>query len=337
VVTSAWPGWLTAVSRPFPSCVLVVIAGPRPIVVDPGSLTDADQLPELLAGAGVALDDVATVACSHYHSDHVGAVGVLQAAGAKVAAHAWDAAMVNARDPQACASRWLNQPVLPYGVDRPLSEGDVLSTGSVDLHVLHTPGHTLGGVSLWEPDSRTLICGDALHAKDTPWIGSLHEGAGALQRAQLTLDRIEQLDPALVISGHGPPIDDTTAAIEQNRERIARWAADPPDCVMYAGKRILTYRLMLEPIPSDQVDAVLGTAPWLRDLASSIDRSADQLLDDLLKALASSLTRGDGLLGTTAAHRASPVAIRWELTDIPRWPAHRNCQAETAQLAREGK
>jgi hydroxyacylglutathione hydrolase len=115
---SAWPDWLTAVPRPFPSCVLVVIAGPRPIVMDPGSLTDGDQLPELLAGTGVAIDDVATVVCSHYHSDHVGAVGVLQAAGAQVAAHAWDAAMVNARDPQACASRWLDQPILPYNVDR---------------------------------------------------------------------------------------------------------------------------------------------------------------------------------------------------------------------------
>ena len=84
--------WLTVIARPFPSCVLVVIAGPRPIVVDPGSLTDADQLPEAVAGAGVALNDIATVVCSHYHSDHVGAIAVLQAASAKVAAHAWDAA-----------------------------------------------------------------------------------------------------------------------------------------------------------------------------------------------------------------------------------------------------
>jgi glyoxylase-like metal-dependent hydrolase (beta-lactamase superfamily II) len=76
VVTSPEPDWLTVVSRPFPSCVLVVIAGPRPIVVDPGSLTDGDRLPELLAGARVALDEVATVVCTHHHSDHVGAVGV---------------------------------------------------------------------------------------------------------------------------------------------------------------------------------------------------------------------------------------------------------------------
>jgi hypothetical protein len=55
---------------------------------------------------------------------------------------------------------------------------------------------------------------------------------------------------------------------------------------MYAAKRILTYRLMLEPIPSDQVDALLHEAPWLRDLASSIDHQPTQLIADLLDALA---------------------------------------------------
>jgi len=186
-----------------------------------------------------------------------------------------------------------------------------------------TPGHTLGAISLWEPKSRTLICGDALHANGTPWIGHPHEGAGALQRAHLTLDRIEQLDPALVISGHGPPIRDVIAAIDQNRKRLAHWATDPADCVMYAAKRILTYRLMLEPIPSDHVDALLPEAPWLRDLAFNIDHRPTQLIADLLDALAPSLTRHNGLLRTTAPHRPSPVAIPWHLTDIHHWPALR--------------
>lgn len=165
-----------------------------------------------------------------------------------------------------------------------------------------------------------MICGDALHDKDTPWIGSPHEGAGAIQRAQLTLDRIQQLDPARVISGHGPPIDDTAAAIEQTRRRLDRWAADPADCVMYAGKRILTYRLMLEPIPTSQVDTVLGNAPWLRDLASNIEQEPAQLLGELLDAIRASLTRDDGVLRTTAPHRPSPVPLPWHLTVVTQWP-----------------
>jgi hydroxyacylglutathione hydrolase len=177
------------------------------------------------------------VICTHYHSDHVGATAVLQDAGAQVAAHAWDAAMVNSRDQQACASAWLDQPVLPYHVDRALSEGDIVSTGEPELQVLHTPGHTLGAISLWEPISRVLICGDALHAKDTPWIAAAHEGAGSLSRALITLDLTEQLEPAVIVSGHGPVITEPADAITRTRERFARWAADPMLCALHAAKR----------------------------------------------------------------------------------------------------
>jgi glyoxylase-like metal-dependent hydrolase (beta-lactamase superfamily II) len=310
------PDWLEVIERPFPSAVMVVVKGPRPIVVDPGSLTDADQLPQLLCDVD---RDVATVVCSHYHSDHVGAVATLQEQGARVCAHGWDAAMVNARDPQVCASRWLDQPVLPYRVDTALEDGDVITTGDVALHVLHTPGHTLGALSLWEPDSRTLICGDAIHEHDSPWIGAPHEGAGSLQRAMLTLDRIERLDPALVISGHGAPITDIPSALASNRRRFAQWAENPEAGVLYAAKRIFTYRLMLEPIASDQALQTLRNAPWIRDLAASIDHDRDQLAQELFEALAPALTTEDGLLRTTAPHRRSPIPVPWHYIDTRTW------------------
>ena len=315
------PPWLEVIDRPFPSAVLVVVRGPRPVVVDPGSLTDADLLDGLIAGAGVDPGAVATVICTHYHSDHVGAMAVLQDAGAQVAAHARDAAMVNARDQQTCASAWLDQPVFPYRVDRALTEGDIVSTGEVELEVLHTPGHTLGAISLWEPDSRALICGDALHAKDTPWIATAHEGAGSLARALITLDRIEQLDPVVIVSGHGPVITEPADAIARTRERFARWAADPMLCAIYAAKRIFVYRLMLEPLPSDQIDSYLETVPWVRDLAASADAPLAAFAETLLESLTAVLIHEDGLLRTTAPHRPSPSPVPWHYADLRRWPA----------------
>jgi glyoxylase-like metal-dependent hydrolase (beta-lactamase superfamily II) len=315
------PDWLSVIERPFPSSVLAVIRGPRPIVVDPGSLTDADQLPGLFEDGGVDQAEVGLVLCTHYHSDHVGAVATLQQTGVEVAAHAWDAGMVNARDPGACASRWLAQPVLPYRVNRALREGDVVSTNAVDLHVIHTPGHTLGGISLWEPESRTLLCGDALHARDTPWIGTPHEGAGSIPRALLTLDRIEELDPVCIASGHGPVIDDVVTAIARTQERLAGWQTDPAAGALYAAKRILTYRLMLEPIPTERIDDLVYRAPWLRDLAARLDEPARTFAQRLLDSLASSLFTKDGALRTTAPHRPSPIPVPWELTQTHRWPS----------------
>jgi len=314
------PDWLEVIDRPFPSSTLVLVRGPDPIVVDPGAATDADLLPEILEAAGASPGQISTVVCTHHHADHVGAVGVLQDAGAQVAAHPWDAAMVNARDRRACAAQWLEQPVLPYRVHQPLADEDTVSTGKVDLQVVHTPGHTLGGISLWEPRTATLICGDAFHANDTPWIGEPHEGAGSLQRAHLTLDRIQELTPARAISGHGPLIDDVPAALNRTRERLRAWSADPAACVLHAAQRILTYRLMLKPIPSNDVRKVLAAAPWVRDLAGSVDLDPEHLIDQLLGALSSSLVITEGLLRTTAAHRASPGPVPWHLTAPARWP-----------------
>jgi glyoxylase-like metal-dependent hydrolase (beta-lactamase superfamily II) len=173
--------------------------------------------------------------------------------------------------------------------------------------------------SLWEPESRTLICGDAIHEHESPWIGAPHEGAGSLQRALLTLDRIDALDSALVISGHGAPITDVATALTSNRRRFTQWAENPKASVIYAAKRIFIYRLMLEPIPSDQAQHKLRNAPWLRDLAASIDHDRDQLAHELLEALAPALKTEDGLLQTTAPHRRSPVPIPWHHTDTHNW------------------
>jgi hypothetical protein len=129
--------------------------------------------------------------------------------------------------------------------------------------------------------------------------------------------RHQRLDPACAISGHGPPIDDVAGAVERTRERLLAWAADPFAGVRHAAKWIITYRLMLEAIPDDQVHPVLRNHAWLRDVAASIDRLAERLLD----ALAPLLTTVDGLLCTTAPHRPSPIAVPWHLTEPHRWPA----------------
>ena len=65
-----------------------------------------------------------------------------------------------------CSVEWLDQPVEPYQVDRQLSGDHEIETGSVSLRVLHTPGHTLGHVSLYACEERILLPGDAVHKDD---------------------------------------------------------------------------------------------------------------------------------------------------------------------------
>jgi hypothetical protein len=113
----------------------------------------------------------------------------------------------------------------------------------------------------------------------------------------------------------------STTSPGRSNEPANVWPADPCAGVLHAAKRIFTYRLMLEPIPSDRVHAVLRSAAWLRDLAASIELSVDRLAERLLDALAPTLTTTEGLLRTTAPHRSSPDTVPWQLTEPHRWPA----------------
>lgn len=99
--------------------------------------------------AAVAGRDVVAIACTHAHNDHVNAARELVAAtGAPVCLHPDDAMLWD---------------VVNEGLEFvPLYDGDTLHVAGVDLQVIHTPGHSPGGVCLWAPDLGVLLSGDTL-------------------------------------------------------------------------------------------------------------------------------------------------------------------------------
>jgi hydroxyacylglutathione hydrolase len=209
------PEWLAFFERRYPSANMALIRGERPVLVDTGYGSDLTDTEDLLREAGVPPESLSLIVNTHYHSDHVGGNGGLQRGyGTPVAAHRWEAALVNDRDREACGAEWLGQPVEPYEANLPLSDGDEVDAGGVALEVLHTPGHTLGHVSLYAPEERVFIFGDAVHGDDVAWINPYREGAGAVVRALESLDRLASLPVRWACSGHGPAIEDPLATID---------------------------------------------------------------------------------------------------------------------------
>jgi glyoxylase-like metal-dependent hydrolase (beta-lactamase superfamily II) len=81
-----------------------------------------------------------------------------------------------------------------------LAEGDVVDLGDRAFEVLHTPGHTAGSISLWEPATGTLFTGDAIYVDDKlSW-----DDREAFLRS---LERIRELPVETVRAGHGRPFD----------------------------------------------------------------------------------------------------------------------------------
>ena len=157
--------------------------------------------------AAVGDRSVVAIVCTHAHNDHVNAVRELVAAtGAPVRLHADDAMLWD---------------VVNAGIAfEPLADGDVIAVAGSDLHVLHTPGHSPGGVCLHAPDLGVVLSGDTL----------FHGGPGATGRSfsdfPTILDSIRERLLTLpsgtrVLTGHG---DETTVGAEASAydEWVAR-------------------------------------------------------------------------------------------------------------------
>ncbi len=197
----------TLVVSPFgTNCYLLGCPDTRQgAVIDPGD--GADQILETATSMGVT---IATIVLTHGHADHVAATGeVKDATGADVVSHAADTFLLGAAAEQAAAFGWfVSTPVPPP--DRTVDEGDRIQVGNLAFDVLHTPGHSPGGISL--KGDEAVFVGDLLFAgsigrTDLPG-GSTEQLLRAVREKIFTLP-----GDTVLYTGHGPS---TTVEREQS-------------------------------------------------------------------------------------------------------------------------
>ncbi|WCN36332.1 MBL fold metallo-hydrolase [Aneurinibacillus uraniidurans] len=291
--------------REFPSANMILIQDQLPILIDTGFGSDAKDTEQLIKEAGTSPEELHLIVNTHYHSDHVGGNFHLQKNyGVMIAAHKWEADLINSCDPEACSAEWLDQPVEPYRVDINLSDNDEIITGSRTLKVLHTPGHTLGHISLYEPDEGILICGDLFYKNDIGWINIFREGVASVQRSIESLDRLSVLPIQQAYPGHGPQIENPLAAIDAARERFEKWLRTPEKISWHACKRIFAYALIIKNgLAKEEINNYLLKCGWFQDFARySFQLQPEEfvhiLLDEMVRSGAASW-HNNHLIATT--------------------------------------
>lgn len=168
-------------------------SGGPAIVIDPAG--EPQLLLEALAGR-----ETACVVLTHCHFDHLAAAEeVLAATGAPLAAHEDDADFVT--DVVGTGGVLFGFDAVAPRVDRRLHAGDLVDAGEVSLRVLHTPGHTPGGICLLGHGH--IFSGDTLFAgsvgrSDFPR-GDARALAGSIATQLAPLP-----DETVVHPGHGP-------------------------------------------------------------------------------------------------------------------------------------
>ncbi len=184
----------------------LALNGERAFVVDPGA--DADKI---LAAAEAEGAKVEWVLLTHAHFDHIGGVAELQRAGAQVVLHRDDLDIVSSFKNLAFYAGVKVEKFIP---DVTVSGGETLDVAGVKVRVIHTPGHTAGGVCYVADD--IIFTGDTLFElsygrTDFP-TGSFKELKNSVLNKLFVLPGDYRLLP-----GHGAP---TTLAFEREHNPI---------------------------------------------------------------------------------------------------------------------
>ncbi len=168
-----------------------------------------------------------TAVASHTHFDHIGCHHefdnqVVHEAEADILANPTNAATL--ADPYVTDDIFDALPPLPYQsttyalksapATRTVIDGDVIDLGDRHFEVIHTPGHSPGGIALWEAATETLFSGDIVY--DGPLIEDTYHANGADYIA--SMKRLYDLPVNVVHGGHFPSYSGA-----RHREIIKAW------------------------------------------------------------------------------------------------------------------
>lgn len=207
-----------------------------------------DDIEAAFAACGHSPSDVSRLVITHTHIDHYGMAGrFVERTGCELWAHpAADRDIDLYQHPEERVRR-LRELFLDHGVaaseldeltqfedwrrfisdvilpTNHVTDGDVVTVDDREWQVIYTPGHSANHICLFSPADRLLISGDHLLPTITPHIDyERHGQKDPLGDFLDSLAKVEKLNPAITLPGHGGPFEegaDRARIVARHHER----------------------------------------------------------------------------------------------------------------------
>ena len=126
------------------------------MVIDPGG--EAEKIIEMMKILNVNLK---YIVLTHCHGDHIGAVTDVQKnLGGKILIHVIEAEGLNNKD--ISLTGYIGMPEIKLEPDSRVNDEDLIHIGNIEFRIIHTPGHTKGGICLYSKEYKMIFTGDTL-------------------------------------------------------------------------------------------------------------------------------------------------------------------------------
>lgn len=216
-------------------------------VIDSGFCTHQAQTVELLNLQMKTLTDVSPrfLINTHLHSDHCGGnASLIDGFGFKLlvpfaefdAVQDWDEAQLGFTE--------LGQPCPVFSAFGSYHPNTVLTLGNLDWEIYQAPGHEHEAQLLFNPEYKILISGDALWEKGFGALFPNDQGFSNFEGALSTLELIAQLQPEIVVPGHGSIFGNVSNAISFAQQRLSYLRDNPERNLIHIANVLFKFKLL---------------------------------------------------------------------------------------------
>jgi len=275
-------GWLSSNN-------VLIQDGEQAVLVDTGYWTHADQTASLVVSV-LHNKPLTSIVNTHLHSDHCGGNSHLQHLfpGIKTYIPPGHASYVEEWDAKVLTFTPTGQHCPKFTKSGVLSNDDPLLSGDATWRVYSAPGHDPHSIILFNERDGVLISADALWENGFGVVFPEIEGLEAFDEVEATLQVIEQLNPKLVLPGHGAAFTDISGALKRARTRLTQFRTSPQKHALYAAKVLLKFKLLeLQKIKFSDYSAWANSANYLHLLHTTYEKeiSFDAWILDVCQGL----------------------------------------------------
>ena len=211
-----------------------VLSGERPhVLIDPGCVLNEmqerclDRLTASILQDGMKPEEIGLIINTHSHVDHCGASEALANMGSE--AGTGNRALITLsktedeyrRGPGLHLHRMLGMIPEDFEPDFYLQEGELkLGNGGKNctLQVIYTPGHCPGSISIYDPQHKALVAGDAVFNKS---VGRTDFPGGDGTVLKQSIEQLSELDVEYLLPGHSTEFGNIIQGKEKVEENFA--------------------------------------------------------------------------------------------------------------------